>query len=204
MKKNNLVNVLLLFVFLALIATIVFFTMRISDTKKADEATKVELKEVLYDSAVTPVSVNSEDMLISTFINGYNNSDGATVAQLMNLPATYIYSECKEESEFDKKYEEKMTGEIPADELILMQYSLKQEETMMINNINELKVQLTLIERSDFKDISKYLAKLTAQIRTVSEEDGIDEIDTLEFTLLKREGHYSIINYTMTETTPSE
>lgn len=198
-KKNGLVNLLMLCIFIVLILTAIFFFTKIPDKNKENTNTTVVLKEVTYDSEVTALSFNSEDALINLFIEGYNNSEGAKVAQLMNFPAMYIYSGCENKSDFDKEYEETLGNDIPADELILMQYSLKQQETALISGINGNKVQLTLVENSNFQDTSKYLSKMTAKIRTVSEADGIDEVDTLEFILLKRDGHYSIIEYNLIE-----
>lgn len=202
-KKNGLVNLLMLCIFIVLILTAIFFFTKIPDKNKENTNTTVVLKEVTYDSEVTALSFNSEDALINLFIEGYNNSEGAKVAQLMNFPAMYIYSGCENKSDFDKEYEETLGNDIPADELILMQYSLKQQETALISGINGNKVQLTLVENSNFQDTSKYLSKMTAKIRTVSEADGIDEVDTLEFILLKRDGHYSIIEYNLIESEPA-
>ena len=84
-----------------------------------------------------------------------------------------------------------------------MQYSLKKEETGIISGVeNNSSVELTLIENSEITDVSKYLSKMTAKIRTVSQVENIDEIDTLEFLLLHRDGAYNIIKFEMKESVP--
>ena len=79
-----------------------------------------------------------------------------------------------------------------------MQYSLKKEETGIISGVeNNSSVELTLIENSEITDVSKYLSKMTAKIRTVSQVENIDEIDTLEFILLHRDGAYYVMQYNL-------
>ena len=121
----------------------------------------------------------------------------------MDLVATYIYSDCENESEFDTKYVDKLSRNLDTQELILMQYSLKKEETGIISGVeNNSSVELTLIENSEITDVSKYLSKMTAKIRTVSQVENIDEIDTLEFLLLHRDGAYNIIKFEMIDSVP--
>ena len=58
---------------------------------------------------------------------------------------------------------------------------------------------MELIENSQIEDVSKYLSKMTAKIRTISETEGIDEVDTLEFLLLHRDGAYHLMKYDNTD-----
>ena len=121
----------------------------------------------------------------------------------MDLVATYIYSDCENESEFDTKYVDKLSRNLDTQELILMQYSLKKEETGIISGVeNNSSVELTLIENSEITDVSKYLSKMTAKIRTVSQVENIDQVDTLEFLLLHRDGAYNIIKFEMIDSVP--
>ena len=76
-----------------------------------------------------------------------------------------------------------------------MQYSLKNQEQALVNSILETNVTLELIENSEIQDVTKYLSKMTAKIRTISPDEGIDQTDTLEFLLLHKDKSYYIMNY---------
>lgn len=203
-KRNVLINVLLVMVFIALVLGAVFFKMKIDikeeNAEKVDE--KIVLKDVIYDSAVSQVGYGEVEPILRNFVDAYNNKNGEQLAQMMNLVATYIYSECENESEFDKKYVEKLSTDLEAQELLLMQYSLQREEKGIISGVENSDVELTLIENSEITDTSEYLSKMTANIRTVSKTDNVDEVDTLEFLLLHRDGAYYIIKYDLKDSVP--
>ena len=204
-KKNFLVNLLMILVFIALALGAYYLKVRIGNEKEktARVNEQVVLKDIYYDSAVTQISYGEAGPIIQDFVGAYNNKNGGILAQVMDLVATYIYSDCENESEFDTKYVDKLSRNLDTQELILMQYSLKKEETGIISGVeNNSSVELTLIENSEITDVSKYLSKMTAKIRTVSQVENIDEIDTLEFLLLHRDGAYNIIKFEMKESVP--
>ncbi len=204
-RKNFLVNLLMILVFIALALGAYYLKVRIGNEKEktARVNEQVVLKDIYYDSAVTQISYGEAGPIIQDFVGAYNNKNGEMLAQVMDLVATYIYSDCENESEFDTKYVDKLSRNLDTQELILMQYSLKKEETGIISGVeNNSSVELTLIENSEITDVSKYLSKMTAKIRTVSQVENIDEIDTLEFLLLHRDGAYNIIKFEMKESVP--
>lgn len=201
-RRNFLLNLLLVMVLGALVLGAYYFKIRIGTEEEKIESHNVVLKDISYGSEIMQIGSTSADNIISNFIEAYNNKNGELLIQFMDLVATYIYSDCEYDSEFDKKYEEKLSSDIKSDEMILIQYSLQREEKGIINGIANNNVQLTLVENSEIEDVSKYLSKMSAKIRTISETDGIDEVDTLEFLLLHRDGVYNIIKYEMKDSVP--
>lgn len=204
-RKNFLVNLLMILVFIALALGAYYLKVRIGNEKEKTARVNEQavLKDIYYDSAVTQISYGEAGPIIQDFVGAYNNKNGEMLAQVMDLVATYIYSDCENESEFDTKYVDKLSRNLDTQELILMQYSLKKEETGIISGVeNNSSVELTLIENSEITDVSKYLSKMTAKIRTVSQVENIDEIDTLEFLLLHRDGAYNIIKFEMIDSVP--
>ena len=123
--------------------------------------------------------------------------DKAGVAAIMDQVGLYIYVEESDgdETKFDDKYEEILSNPSDYDDLIVMQYSLKNQEQALVNSILETNVTLELIENSEIQDVTKYLSKMTAKIRTISPDEGIDQTDTLEFLLLHKDKSYYIMNY---------
>ena len=115
----------------------------------------------------------------------------------MDQVGLYIYVEESDgdETKFDDKYEEILSNPSDYDDLIVMQYSLKNQEQALVNSILETNVTLELIENSEIQDVTKYLSKMTAKIRTISPDEGIDQTDTLEFLLLHKDKSYYIMNY---------
>lgn len=201
-RRNFLLNLLLVMVLGALVLGAYYFKIRIGTEEEKIESHNVVLKDISYGSEIMQIGSTSADNIISNFIEAYNNKNGELLIQFMDLVATYIYSDCEYDSEFDKKYEEKLSSDIKSDEMILIQYSLQREEKGIINGIANNNVQLTLVENSEIEDVSKYLSKMSAKIRTISETEGIDEVDTLEFLLLHRDGVYNIIKYEMKDSVP--
>lgn len=195
-KKNFLINLLLVVTLIILITIGVFVGKKVKEQKGKDDG-DVKLKEIGYQSSVSPIGFKNAEGILLNFIDAYNNHDGAGVAQLMNLVGTYIYSECENKDDFDKAYEEKLSVDREIDDVIIMQYSLQKQEKSIIEGVNNTDVKLTLVEHSEIEDKSKYLSKMTAKIRTVSESENIDETDTLEFILLHRDDTYYIMQYSL-------
>ena len=50
------------------------------------------------------------------------------------------------------------------------------------------------MENSEIQDVTKYLSKMTAKIKIVSEKEGIDEVSDVQFILLHREDTYYVID----------
>lgn len=197
-KKKIFVNLLLCVILLAIVAGGVIVYRKYEDQRRQEELENIQLIDIGYGSEVSQIGYENASAILNHFINAYNNSDGESLVAIMDLVSTYIYSEYGE-SEFDNKYVEILSNPSEYEDLIIMQTSLKQEEAALIQGMEENSVQLTLVDNSEIEDVSKYLSKMTAEIRTVSEADGIDEIDKLEFLLLHRDTRYYIINYNMVD-----
>lgn len=201
-RKNFLLNLLLVMILIALALGAYYFKIKIENKEEKVVTSKVVLKDISYGSEIVQIGSTSADNMVQNFIDAYNSKNGEQLVQVMDLVSTYIYSDCENESEFDKKYEEKLSSDIKSDEFILMQYSLQREEKGIINGIANNNVQLTLIENSQIEDVTKYLSKMTVKVRTVSETEKIDEVDTLEFLLLHRDECYYIMKYDMVNSVP--
>lgn len=198
-KKKVLINLLLIIILIDLLALAWFFGKKVK-IKNEQNTGEVVLREIGYNSSVLPVGYKNANGILSNFIEAYNAHDGKGVAQLMNLVATYIYSNCENKDEFDKAYEEKLSIKNEVDDIVLMQYTLQKQEAAIIDGIDKVDVKLTLLENSEIEDKSKYLSKMTAKIRTVSKVEQIDQVDTLEFVLLHRNDAYYIMEYNLIET----
>lgn len=201
-RKNFLLNLLLVMILIALALGAYYFKIKIENKEEKVVTSKVVLKDISYGSEIVQIGSTSADNMVQNFIDAYNSKNGEQLVQVMDLVSTYIYSDCENESEFDKKYEEKLSSDIKSDEFILMQYSLQREEKGIINGVANNDVQLTLVENSKIEDVTKYLSKMTVKVRTVSENEKIDEIDTLEFLLLHRDECYYIMKYDMVNSVP--
>lgn len=197
-KKKVFVNLFLLLILITLVCFGVFFYKKADNRRKELEAEKIVLKDIDYGSEVSLVGFANAKGILNTFIEAYNTSDGKKLASIMNLVGTYIYSEYGE-AEFDKKYEEILAEPSEYKDFVIMQYSLKKQEEAAIKEIDSYNVQVSLVENSEIEDVTKYLSKMTAKIRTVSEADGVDQIDELEFLLLHRDGTYYVMDYVLKE-----
>ena len=192
--KKILINLLLLLILISLIFIGIFVYKKYDEHRKKEEADNIELTEIGYGSKVSPIGFTDASGILNAFISAYNESNGEQLVSIMNLVGTYIYSEFGEEN-FDSKYEEILSKPDEFEDLIIMQYSLQKEEAGIIEGVKSDSVTLSLIENEEINDVSKYLSKMTAKIRTVSETEGIDKVDELEFILLHRDKAYYIMNY---------
>ena len=96
-RKNFLVNLLMILVFIALALGAYYLKVRIGNEKEktARVNEQVVLKDIYYDSAVTQISYGEAGPIIQDFVGAYNNKNGEMLAQVMDLVATYIYSDCE-------------------------------------------------------------------------------------------------------------
>ena len=175
-KKKIFVNLLLCVILLAIVAGGVIVYRKYEDQRRQEELENIQLIDIGYGSEVSQIGYENASAILNHFINAYNNSDGESLVAIMDLVSTYIYSEYGE-SEFDNKYVEILSNPSEYEDLIIMQTSLQQEEAALIQGMEENSVQLTLVDNSKIEDVCKYLSKMTAEIITVFEADGIDEID---------------------------
>lgn len=195
-KKNAIINFLLLVVLIVLIVFICIFYKKYVDDRKKEEAENVTLTEIGYGSDIEKFGYDNESGILKNLISGYNEHNGSKVVAMMDLVAKYIYKLAEDENvDFDQKYVEILSNPREYDGLYTMQFSVKQEETGLVNFINDTNVELTLVENTKIQDVSKYLSKFTAKIRTVSTDDGIDQVDTLEFLLSHKDKAYYVIEY---------
>ena len=196
-KKNLLINIGL--VILLIICIILGVVLTKQDIKRREKEKKEDIKltEIGYGSEIGQVGYKNANGILNAFIQSYNEHDGEGVASIMDQVGLYIYvEECdSDQSKFDDKYEEILSNPSDYDDLIVMQYSLKNQEQALVNSISETNVTLEVIENSEIQDVTKYLSKMTAKIRTISLDEGIDQTETLEFLLLHKDKSYYIMNY---------
>ena len=202
-KKKILVNFCLLLVLVGLVILAVVFWKN-EEKRNADNQSEneVELTKIEYGSSVSQIGHSNVNDIINSFIDAYNNHSGSDLVSIMDLVATYIYSDCENpKEEFDDKYVECLTSDTDSDKskIILLQYSVKQQEDSLIESIDESNVELTLVDNTEIEDLSKYLSTFTANIRTVSADEGIDEVDNIKFTLLHEGSSYYIIDYRLND-----
>ena len=170
------------------------------DKQRRDKEAKknITLTDIGYETEIGQVGYDTASGILGAFIQAYNEHDGAGVAAIMDQVGVYIYvEECdSDQSKFDDKYEEILSNPSEEyDDLIIMQYSLQKQEKELVDLISQTNVTLELVGCSEIQDVTKYLSKMTAKIRTVSADDGIDEVDTLGFLLLHRDQSYYIMDY---------
>ena len=196
-KKKLLINVGLVILLIICIILGVVLTKQDIKRREKEEKEDIKLTEIGYGSEIGQVGYQNANGILNAFIQSYNEHDGEGVASIMDQVGLYIYvEECdSDQSKFDDKYEEILSKPSDYDDLIVMQYSLKNQEQALVNSISETNVTLELIENSEIQDVTKYLSKMTAKIRTISPDEGIDQSDTLEFLLLHKDKSYYIMNY---------
>ena len=196
-KKNLLINVGLTILLIACVIIGVFLTKQDIKRREKEEKEDIKLTEIGYGSEIGQVGYQNANGILNAFIRSYNEHDGEGVASIMDQVGLYIYvEECdSDQSKFDDKYEEILSKPSDYDDLIVMQYSLQKQEQALVNSISETNVTLEVIENSEIQDVTKYLSKMTAKIRTISPDEGIDQTDTLEFLLLHKDKSYYIMNY---------
>ena len=196
-KKNLLINVVLTILLIACVIIGVFLTKQDIKRREKEEKEDIKLTEIGYGSEIGQVGYQNANGILNAFIQSYNEHDGEGVASIMDQVGLYIYvEECdSDQSKFDDKYEEILSKPSDYDDLIVMQYSLQKQEQALVNSISETNVTLEVIENSEIQDVTKYLSKMTAKIRTSSPDEGIDQSDTLEFLLLHKDKSYYIMNY---------
>lgn len=196
-KKNFLINMCLVVLLVVCVVVVIIF-QKIDNKRLAQEAKdNIKLTEIGYGSEIGQVGYENATGILKAFVQSYNEHDGEGIAAVMDQVGLYIYvEECdKDEVKFDDKYEEILSNPSGYKDLIIMQYSLKNQEQALVDSIVETNVTLELIENSEIQDVTKYLSKMTAKIRTVSPDDGVDQTDTLEFLLLHKNNSYYIMNY---------
>lgn len=196
-KKNLLINVGLTILLIACVIIGVFLTKQDIKRREKEAKENITLTDIGYETEIGQVGYDTASGILGAFIQAYNEHDGAGVAAIMDQVGLYIYvEECdSDQSKFDDKYEEILSNPSDYDDLIVMQYSLKNQEQALVNSILETNVTLEVIENSEIQDVTKYLSKMTAKIRTISPDEGIDQTDTLEFLLLHKDKSYYIMNY---------
>ena len=195
-RKKALINLLLLIIFIALIVIICIFYKKYDEDRKKEAVNNISLTEIGYGSEINKYGYDSADAILKNFTNGYNEHNGTSIVAMMDLVAKYIYNLAENENvDFDQKYVEILSNPNGYKDLYIMQYSLQQEEKGLVNFLNDTNVELTLIENTQIQDVSKYLSKFTAKIRTVSSVEGVDQEDTLEFLLSHKDKAYYVMDY---------
>jgi len=203
MDKRKKIENILLFIILIVLAILVVFLYNKNVEKYKKENTKekeeeeVVLKGISYGSEITKIGYKNAQDLLNTFIAAYNNHDGKTMVSVMDIVAGYIYVEEAERdiSKFDENYIRILSDPEEYENLVLMRYALPQQEKSIIEGIDDTNVMLELVDNTEIEDISKYSSKVTANIRTYSEAEKIDQVDKLEFFLLHSNNAYYIVDY---------
>lgn len=195
-KKKALINLLLLIILVALVVLICVFYKKYDEDRKKEAAENVTLTEIGYGSEIEKLGYDNANIILKNFISGYNDHSGSKVVSMMDLAAKYIYKLAEDENvDFDQKYVEILSNPNGYKDLYVMQFSLQQEEKGLVSFIDNTNVELSLVENTKITDVSKYLSKFTAKIRTVSSVEGVDQEDTLEFLLSHKDKAYYIIDY---------
>ena len=196
-KKKLLINMGLVIILKVCMSASVVLSKKDKQRRDKEAKENITLTDIGYETEIGQVGYDTASGILGAFIQAYNEHDGSGVAAIMDQVGLYIYVEESDgdETKFDDKYEEILSNPSDYDDLIVMQYSLKNQEQALVNSILETNVTLELIENSEIQDVTKYLSKMTAKIRTISPDEGIDQTDTLEFLLLHKDKSYYIMNY---------
>lgn len=196
-KKKLLINIGLVIILIVCMSASVVLAKKDKQRRDKEAKENITLTDIGYETEIGQVGYDTASGILGAFIQAYNEHDGSGVAAIMDQVGLYIYVEESDgdETKFDDKYEEILSNPSDYDDLIVMQYSLKNQEQALVNSILETNVTLELIENSEIQDVTKYLSKMTAKIRTISPDEGIDQTDTLEFLLLHKDKSYYIMNY---------
>lgn len=196
-KKKLLINMGLVIILIVCMSASVVLTKKDKQRRDKEAKENITLTDIGYETEIGQVGYDTASGILGAFIQAYNEHDGSGVAAIMDQVGLYIYvgESDGDEAKFDDKYEEILSNPSDYDDLIVMQYSLKNQEQALVNSILETNVTLELIENSEIQDVTKYLSKMTAKIRTISPDEGIDQTDTLEFLLLHKDKSYYIMNY---------
>lgn len=196
-KKKLLINIGLVIILIVCMSASVVLAKKDKQRRDKEAKENITLTDIGYETEIGQVGYDTASGILGAFIQAYNEHDGSGVAAIMDQVGLYIYvEECdSDQSKFDDKYEEILSNPSDYDDLIVMQYSLKNQEQALVNSILETNVTLEVIENSEIQDVTKYLSKMTAKIRTISPDEGIDQTDTLEFLLLHKDKSYYIMNY---------
>ena len=205
MDKRKKIENILLFAILTVLAILVVFLYNKNVEKYEQEKTKekeleeatVTWTEISYGSEITQIGHTEAQSLLNDFIVAYNNHDGKSVISIMDMVAGYIYVEeaGRDISKFDENYVRILSDPEKYEDIILMRYTLPKQEESLIESINNTNVNLELVDNTEIEDISKYSSKVTANIRTYSEAEKIDQVDKLEFFLLHSNNAYYIVDY---------
>lgn len=196
-KKKLLINMGLVIILIVCMSASVVLAKKDKQRRDKEAKENITLTDIGYETEIGQVGYDTASGILGAFIQAYNEHDGSGVAAIMDQVGLYIYVEESDgdETKFDDKYEEILSNPSDYDDLIVMQYSLKNQEQALVNSILETNVTLEVIENSEIQDVTKYLSKMTAKIRTISPDEGIDQTDTLEFLLLHKDKSYYIMNY---------
>ena len=196
-KKKLLINMGLVIILIVCMSASVVLAKKDKQRRDKEAKENITLTDIGYETEIGQVGYDTASGILGAFIQAYNEHDGSGVAAIMDQVGLYIYVEESDgdETKFDDKYEEILSNPSDYDDLIVMQYILKNQEQALVNSILETNVTLELIENSEIQDVTKYLSKMTAKIRTISPDEGIDQTDTLEFLLLHKDKSYYIMNY---------
>lgn len=197
-KKKLLINIGLVIILIVCMSASVVLAKKDKQRRDKEAKENITLTNIGYETEIGQVGYDTASGILGAFIQAYNEHDGAGVAAIMDQVGLYIYvEECdSDQSKFDDKYEEILSNPSEEyDDLIIMQYSLQKQEKKLVDLISKTNVTLELVGGSEIQDVTKYLSKMTAKIRTVSADDGIDEVDTLGFLLLHRDQSYYIMDY---------
>lgn len=196
-KKKLLINIGLVIILIVCMGASVVLAKKDKQRRDKEAKENITLTDIGYETEIGQVGYDTASGILGSFIQAYNEHDGSGVAAIMDQVGLYIYvEECdSDQSKFDDKYEEILSKPSEYDDLIVMQYSLQKQEQTLVDSISQTNVALELVGGSEIQDVTKYLSKMTAKIRTVSADDGIDEVDTLGFLLLHRDQSYYIMDY---------
>lgn len=209
-KRKKVENIFLLIIFLVLAVVVVILYNRNveidkekkakeAEAKKNEEMENVTLIDIGYGSEIQQIGRMNAKAILDSFIVAYNTKSGEDIVSMSDFPAQYIFSQEVEEDieKFDEKYVEILSNPREYDNFVLMSSVLPKLEESAIEALKGYNVTLELIDYTEIEDVTRYISKLTADVKIYSEEENMDEVCKLEFLLLHRDKSYYIINYYM-------
>ena len=209
-ERNLIVNIFLVIIALILIVTCgILWARQIKNTPPVEE--EVELREVGYDSKVEHYGYKDAKGIIDAFMYSYEHLSGESLASMMNLGATYVYTYVRDElskqgvpeenlkeetiKHFDDKYVEIMKNPSEFQDFVLMQYVMREQEDQIINGMPATVPNFIVLGEPQIEDLTKYLSKIDVNISVISEVEGINQIDTIEMLLLHKRDIYYLMSF---------
>lgn len=219
MKDKKLGNIILVFILILVVGFAIYAYTKFDNKNKQDaEAELIPVEEQIAtdikNGAITCYGyggvekigfLNYEDA-VNKIIEFYNNSDGESMASIMDFAANAVY-EHKGLENFDENLYKLVTDaenykdEYFNDSLIIMSEMLKRQEKNYISSLDEYKVKMKLEEFSELKKVegSQFLYETIAKIKIDDKIEKQDFNSNTKITLISYDGGKSFYVLRMDE-----